>query len=186
MRLALAGLLTAGGLTAALSLGWIGLLPAPGSVAEESPWQVRELAFLKAAYDRTQHDIDNQTEASASLYGEQQRILREMAETAKLLPAEAIPAELHALLRDAGTAPIPLSRLIETIEADERPSTAAVRRPPDLRVGLRLATGGGSSSVAEVAEFATDPELREPIQPAPAASRPASRRKPRDNAGRGQ
>jgi hypothetical protein len=183
MRSGLAGLFAAGGLITALFLVWIGLRPAPGRVVGESPWQLRELSFLKAAYDRTQQDVAQQNmagqgEASASLYAEQERIVRQMKEAARLLPPEIIPEELRALLRDPGTAPAPGSRLIEALEANQR--------IPDLRVGWRVANGRGSHPIAHSAEFVIDPELREPIRAEPVASGPSSRRKPRDGAGRDQ
>ena len=195
MRLALVGLLVAGGLITTLSLGWSGIgwsgaSSASGSGAEGSTWQLRELTFLKAAYDRMQQDIlqqdgAGQAEASASLHAERKRIVRQMTETAKLLPMEAVPAELRELLFDAEAAPASLSRLIETIEVERRPADLppelTERRPPDLRVGF----GGGPRPVMRTAEFAIDPELREPLRHEPAAPR-VSRRKPRDDANRSE
>jgi hypothetical protein len=190
MRLGLAGLLAAGGLMTALSLAWIGLPSVPGSTTGEGPWQVQELAFLKAAYDRTQQDVlqqDNSGEgtASASLYAEQERIVRQMREVARLLPDEAIPEELRDLLRDAGaSSAVPQSG--ETTETDARVSDTNVTQVPDLRIGLHRATGDdGSGPPAETVQFAVDPELREPIRPEPATSG-TTRRKPRDDDGREQ
>ncbi|MGD9616091.1 MAG: hypothetical protein AB7H90_12060 [Alphaproteobacteria bacterium] len=193
MRLALAGLLVAGGLITTLSLGWSGLgwggAPSPESGVGEDAWQLRELIFLKTVYDRMQQDIASQAEASASLYAERQRILREMAETAKLLPSEAVPPGLRVLLRDADAAPASLSRLIETIEAEERSPDPPARPPPDLRVGLRVASGDEPLPVVRAAglapEFAIDPELREPIRSESAPKR-TPRRKPRDASGSGE
>ncbi len=120
-----------------------------------------------------QQDGAAQAEASVSLHAERKRVVRQMAETAKLLPIEEVPAELRELLSDAEAAPVSLTRLIETIEAE--------RQPPDLRVGF----DGGSHPVMRAAELAIDPELREPLRQEPAAPR-ASRRKPRDAAGRNE
>jgi hypothetical protein len=136
---------------------------------------LRELTFLKAAYDRMQQDGAGQAEASVSLHAERKRIVRQMAETAKLLPIEAVPAELRELLFEAEAVPASLSGLIETIEIE------AERRPPDLRVGF----GGGPRPVMRTAEFAIDPELREPLRHEPAAPR-VPRRKPRDEADRNE
>jgi hypothetical protein len=177
MRLAFAGLLVAGGLITTLSLGWSGAFSASRSGAEGSSWQLRELTFLKAAYDRMQQDIlqqegSGQAEASASLRAERKRIVRQMTETAKLLPIEAVPAELRELLFEIEAVPASLSGLIETIEMEaERPS-------PDLRVGF----GGGLRPVMRTAEFAIDPELREPLRREPSA--PRVPRKGRDEADR--
>ncbi|HEX2151720.1 MAG TPA: hypothetical protein VHG31_06960 [Stellaceae bacterium] len=187
MRWAFAGLLAAAGLIITLSFGWSGFgwsgpASAPGSAVEESAWQLRELAFLKAAYDRMQQDMARPAEASASLHAGQERILRQMAETAKLLPSEAVPAELRALLLNAEAVPVSLSRLIETVAAEAMPPDLSDGRTPDLRVGL----GGRPPPAVHDAEFAIDPELREPIRHQAAAERAdrAPRRKPRDDAGR--
>ena len=189
MRWGLAGLLAAGGVITGLCLGWSELLMPPGGVAGDSNWQMRELAFLKAAYDRLQQDNARSHDSSMSLREEQARVLRQIAETAKLLPVEAVPAELRALLGDdAGSVPASLSQLIESIEtggqlADSEAAEARVpeNAAPDLRIGLRLGPGGGPLPVMRTAEFATDPELREPIEPQPETAQ-APRRKPRDEA----
>jgi hypothetical protein len=202
MRVALAGLLGAAVLIAAFYLGWSGLgsngRPVwSSSAAEEPSWQLRELAFLKAAYDRTQLDMARPTEADASLQAERDRIVQRMAETAKLLQADAVPPEVRALLPESETPPGSLSGLFETIEAEGHSADLPRPPPPDLRVGLtlrrkviasglsveRAAPSGGSD-----AEFATDPTLREPIRLETAtgrAERPA-RRKPRDDTGRAE
>src|SRR5690349_13551260 len=118
MRRTFAGLLAAGGLIAVFCLGlgasWSLPSAAPEPAAADSSWQVRELGFLKAAYDRLQQDRLQQdsvgkTEGGASLRREQQLVIRQMAETATLLPEEAVPAELRALLQGAGLTPTPVS-----------------------------------------------------------------------------
>ena len=101
MRLAIAGLLAAGGLTTIIWLGLNGLGWSTAPAGEEGAWQMRELKFLKAVYDRMQQDMERESESSASLREEQKRILRTMKETAGLLPEEAIPAELRPLLLGA-------------------------------------------------------------------------------------
>jgi hypothetical protein len=188
MRWAIAGLLVAGGMTAILWLGWSGMPSAPDG-REEGTWQLRELMFLKAAYDRMQQDMGLESEGSASLREEQKRILRLMNETAKLLPGEAVPAELRPLLLNAEAAPSSLSRLIGTItdeeQAPERISELAEGQLLDLRVGLPVASGDGPVPAADAVEFALDPELREPLRPEPARER-ATRRKPRDDTGRSE
>jgi hypothetical protein len=187
MQWALVGLLAAGGLITILGFGWSGFgwsgpASAPASSVEESAWKLRELAFLKAAYDRMQQDMARPAEASASLHAEQERILRQMTETAKLLPSEAVPAELRALLLNAEAVSVSLSRLIETVAAEATPPDLSEGRTPDLRVGL---AGGPRPAVHDV-EFAIDPELREPIRHQAATERAdrAPRRKPRDDSGR--
>jgi hypothetical protein len=224
MRWAFAGLLATGGLIIALSLGWSSLgwsdlggsgrHSAPGSATGESAWRLRELIFLKAAYDRTRQDMTRQTEGGASLRAEQERIVRQMAETAKLLPVEVVPAELRALLPNAKAAPAPLSRLTESPppelpppelpprespprespprESPRRETATAEGRAPDLRVGWRVVSRGeprpvahAAEPVAHAAEFAIDPELREPVRHEPAAEqrKRSPRRKPRDDSG---
>jgi hypothetical protein len=202
MRWAFAGLLATGGLITALCLGWSrlgwsdlgesGPHPAPGSAAGKSAWQLRDLIFLKAAYDRTRQDLTRQTEGSASLRAEQERIVRQMAETSKLLPVEAVPAELRALLPNVKAVPASPSRLTESPLTGLPPSetllgatAAAEGRAPDLRVGRRVVSRGAPRPVAHAAEFAIDPELREPVRHEPAAERVkrSPRRKPRDDSG---
>lgn len=164
MRLALVGLFVGGGLGLSLLFGWSWSASAPATAADSPPWQLRELVFLKAAYDRIQQDLARQPQGAASLQAEQDRIVRQMAETARLLPADAVPAELRELLAATG-APAPaedasLSQLIEAVASE-------TQETPDLRAGL----GGVPQPVAEIAEFAIDPELRRPI------GRPPVRRK---------
>ena len=190
MRWALAGLLAVGGLITLLGLGWgnlgrSGSLSVLGSAAEEGPWQLRELNFLKAAYDRLQQDMARQMESSASLHAERERVVRQMAETAKLLPVEAVPAELRELVPEPEAVPSSPSR---PIEAPLVETAAAEGRPPDLRVGLRLIPGGEPSPIGHAAEFEIDPELREPVRHEPPAERVerTPRRKPRGDAGRDQ
>jgi hypothetical protein len=175
-------------LITALCLGWIGSHLAPARTADESPWQLRELDFLKAAYDRTQQDVAQQHaagagEASASLHAEQERILRQMRDAARLLPPETIPEELRALLHGPGWLEVGATAAsgfqpIKTREGD--------RRVPDLRVGWRIVNSGETPPITHSAELAIDPELREPIRAEPANSGPVSRRKPSDDAGREQ
>jgi hypothetical protein len=201
MWMALVALLTAGGLIAILYVGWSGLEWSRSpwvheNGAEGSTWQLRELAFLKAAYDRMQQDLTRPAEASASLHAEQERIVRRMAETAKLLPADAVPAELRSLLPDTETVSVSLPGRIDAIAAEgQNPDLAEAQKPdtaepppPDLRAGLRVTTTGGPRPTVRAAEFAIDPELRDPIGPEPAPERvaPPPRRKPRDNTGRNQ
>jgi hypothetical protein len=181
MRLAIAGLLVAVGLTTILWLGWSGATSTPDGA--EGAWQLRELMFLKAAHDRMQQDMGRESAGSASLRDEQKRILRKMNETAKLLPEEAVPAELRLLLPGAEAVPSSLSRLIETIAAEEPAPSLAGGRNPDLRVGLRVVSGDGPVPATDATEFAIDPALREPLRPEPARER-ATRRKPRHGAGR--
>jgi hypothetical protein len=112
MRWTFAGLLAAGGLITVFCLGWSLPPAAPERAAEDGSWQVRELAYLKSAYDRMQQERlqqagEGEIEGGASLRREQQRIIRQMAQTAKLLPNEAVSDELRALLQGAASMPVP-------------------------------------------------------------------------------
>ncbi len=188
MLRALVGLLVTGGLIA-LYLLWSGSPLERARAAAESTWQLRELAFLKAAYDRMQQEAMQPTEASASLQAEQERIVRQIAETAKLLPAETVPAELRALLSDTEVVPTLPTTPIETISAvGQRPDLAEAPPAPDLRVGLRVVSVAGSRPAGRVDGPAIDPELREPIGHEPSAEpeERTPRRKPRDTARRSQ
>ena len=166
MRLAVFALVAAGGLGLSLILGWSWMASLPETAAEPQPWQRRELLFLKGAYDRTQDDLSRQPQPSASLQAEQERIVRQMAETARLLPPDAVPADIAELLA-AAAAPPPaapetsLSQLIETVMSD-------TEELPDLRVGL----GDTPLALADFAGLAVDPQLRQPLAP-PAAPRKA-------------
>ena len=191
MRRTLAGLLAAGGLITAVCLGWSLPQAASERTAADATWQRRELVFLKAAYDRMRQDGEQESEGSASLRQEQQRIVGQMAEIAKLLPSEAVPAELRALLQGAGKAAGPVPPQHRSEQQAERPGFE--RRRPDLRIGLPVGFAGGPHPSPQTAEFAIAPELREPLRaepipvgptrPEPAAE-PASRRKPRDDTAR--
>ena len=155
MRLALVGLLAAGGLALTIILGWSWSASVPVAAADPQQWQRRELMFLKATYDRVQADLSRQPQPSASLQAENDRILRLMTETAKLMPAEAVPAEISELLAAAeppAAAQETLTQLIESV-ATETEETL------DLRVGLVSSAPAG----IDVSAFAIDPELREPI-----------------------
>jgi hypothetical protein len=184
MRRALVGLAVAGGLIAIVYLGWSALPLVPVRAAGESTWQLRELAFLKAAYDRMQQEPKHPTEARASLYAEQERIVRQMVETAKLLPAETVPAELRALLPDAEPMSVALAPPIETIAADSHKPDLVEAPIPDLRVGLRVVSSNGSRPAGRSNGFAIDPDLRDPIahDPAPEPEERGPRRKPGDTA----
>ena len=188
MLRALVGLLVAGGLMTTLYLGCIGSPLEHAIAAGEGPWQLRELALLKAAYDRTQQETARPTEASASLHAERERIVRQIAETAKLLPAETVPAEVRALVSGTEAFPVSLTPPIETIAADWQQPDSVETPAPDLRVGRRFISAAGSRPAGRLEKFAIDPELREPIghEPAPEPEERPPRRKPRDTARRNQ
>lgn len=166
MRPGAVGLLAVAGLALSLLLGWNWLASRSADAGEAERWQVRELLFLKAAYDRMQDDLARNLEGSASLRAEQNRVMQRMAETATLVPRETVPAEIGRLLESAAappqtkpqTEPAALTRLIEAVIAD----TA-----PDLRAGLGPSGGPG----IDFSAFAIDPEIRQPIKP------PSPRRK---------
>jgi hypothetical protein len=187
MRWTFAGLLAAGGLITVFCLGWSLPPAAPERAAEDGSWQVRELAYLKSAYDRMQQERlqqagEGEIEGGASLRREQQRIIRQMAQTATLLPNEAVSDELRALLQGAASMSVPAPLPAGKTEA-ERPNPE--RPAPRLQVGFT----GEPRPVVQFTDFAIDPELRESIraEPIPVGSarvEPASRRKPRDASAR--
>jgi hypothetical protein len=173
MRLALLGLLAAGGLALSVALGWGGTTLVPATASGQSSWRLRELALLKAALERVQHDFAHPNDGMASLEAERNRILRQIRATAELMPPDAVPAEFRKFLPPgAGAGPAAreasLARLIETVAAE-----APAPRSPDLRVGLSLVR----RPVAPVASFAMDPALREPIRAEPRSKHPERRKK---------
>ena len=184
----LVGLLVAGGLLASVYLVSIGAPLEHVPAVREHAWQLRELAFLKAAYDRIQQDLTRPSEASASLEAERERVARQIAETAKLLPPERIPAGLRALLSKTETAPVSPALSGATMPANGQKPDPVEMPAPDLRVGLRLVSVGVSQRSPRAEVFAIDPELREPVvqEPVPQPEERPPRRKPRDAARRTQ
>jgi len=166
MRWALGGLLAAGGLTAIFCLGWGLPSTAPAPAAGNASWQMRELTFLKAAYDRLQQDGKGETESKASLRREQQQIVGQMADTAKLMPDEAVPAELRPLLQAAAAMPVPPPQRSKREAAGSGISEARLleRRTPDLRSGLPIGVAGAPRPVMQPSDFTTAPELREAVR----------------------
>ncbi|MGE3783594.1 MAG: hypothetical protein AB7H71_12720, partial [Alphaproteobacteria bacterium] len=110
------------------------------------------------------------------------------AETAKLLPPETIPAGLRALLSETETAPASPTPPGATMPASGQKPDPVEVPAPDLRVGLRLVSVGGSRRSPRAEVLAIDPELREPVVQEPVAQpdERTPRRKPRDAARRTQ
>jgi hypothetical protein len=152
MRLAIAGIVAAGLLVLTLILGWSGSTAWRATAVRDQDWRQRELLFLKDAYERVVADLDGRPSRSPSLSAERDRILRNMAETGKLLPAERIPPEVARLLATAAEPPRPetIAELIEAVVAEPI---------PDFRIGL----GKSQDPELDLAEFVVDPLLRQPI-----------------------
>ena len=188
MLRAVGGMLVAGGLVAALYLLWSGSPFERVRAAGGSGWQLRELALLKAAYDRMQREAAPSAEAGASLDAERERIVRQIAATARLLPAGSVPAELRALLSEAEPAAVSPAAPMPPSAAGAGNADPAAMPAPDLRTGLRVMVAGRPGAAGAAGEFAIDPELREPIaqDPGPQPEERPARRKPRDAARRSQ
>ena len=172
MRSGAIGLLAVAGLALSLFVGWNWPASLSADAGDAQRWQVRELLFLKAAYDRMQDDLARDLEGSASLRDEQKRVMQRMAETATLVPPDAVPAEIGRLLASAAappqtetappqTEPAALTQLIEAVIAE---------KAPDLRVGL----GPSGAPGIDFSAFAIDPEIRQPIKPPPARRKRAA------------
>ena len=184
MRSGLIGLLAAGGLGLCLIVGWNWPASLSAATEEGTPWQIRELLFLKAAYDRMQDDLARDPEGRDTLRAERDRVVRQMAETAKLAPPDDVPAEIRRLLASSQELPqvenAALTTLIETVAIQEY--------EPELRAGL----GPSAPPGIDFSEFAIDPGIRQPIvdmatsvaKPAGSKPRPTKKPKPRGRSDR--
>jgi outer membrane protein OmpA-like peptidoglycan-associated protein len=82
----------------------------------DGKWQQRELAFLKSIHDRIQIELQNQSQGSASLQRENRLILDAMADVAKTMSSNNIPADVKVLLAGSRlTSDDAIGSLIEAI-----------------------------------------------------------------------
>jgi len=67
---------------------------------DEDRWQERELTFLKSIHDRIQIELRHQSDGAASLQKENRLILEAMAEVAKTMSSDNVPADVKMLVAD--------------------------------------------------------------------------------------
>ena len=65
---------------------------------DEDRWQERELTFLKSIHDRIQIELRHQSDGAASLQKENRLILEAMAEVAKTMSSDNVPADVKMLV----------------------------------------------------------------------------------------
>src|SRR6266550_6516409 len=156
-------------------LGWQAPPASTGGVFGNFTWldqddlgrRQNELRFLKAAFDRLEAEArqDPTGPATRSLRTEQEAVVARMREVARPMPADAVAADLHALVKGEARA-VPQADAVSSQPAAP-PENAPV--PRELQIGLSRPARGFELGMSR------DPELGVMVLIARPRPRPAPR-----------
>lgn len=139
----------------------------PKTAAHEDgeSWRLHRLAFLTAAYDRVEADLQRRAEdgGRVSLRREREAIVQLIRETARPLAAERVPTPVSELLQGPPAKPPPQAARADAL------ITAPDRRAPVLEAG----TAAFRKASLDVAVLALDPKLSLPLDATTARARRA-------------